>query len=41
MPELDPIHNFMDYSDDVCLDEFTLGQSERMNIQWALYRAGR
>jgi hypothetical protein len=38
---LDPIHNFMDYSDDVCLFEFTLGQSERMNIQWALYREGR
>ena len=39
--ELDPIHNFMDYSDDLCLFEFTLGQSERMNIQWALYRQGR
>jgi len=38
---LDPIHNFMDYSDDVCLFEFTSGQSERMNIQWALYREGR
>jgi hypothetical protein len=38
---LDPIHNFMDYSDDVCLFEFTGGQSERMNIQWALYRQGR
>jgi hypothetical protein len=38
---LDPIHNFMDYSDDVCLFEFTGGQAERMNIQWALYREGR
>lgn len=38
---LDPIHNFMDYSDDVCLFEFTSGQAERMNIQWALYRQGR
>jgi predicted Zn-dependent protease len=39
--ELDPIHNFMDYSDDLCLFEFTEGQRERMNIQWALYRQGR
>jgi hypothetical protein len=39
--ELDPIHNFMDYSDDVCLFEFTGGQAERMSIQWALYRQGR
>jgi hypothetical protein len=39
--ELDPIHNFMDYSDDLCLLEFTGGQRERMNIQWALYRQGR
>jgi hypothetical protein len=39
--ELDPIHNFMDYSDDLCLFEFTVGQSERMNIQWSLYRQGR
>ena len=39
--ELDPIHNFMDYSDDLCLDEFSGGQAERMNVQWALYRQGR
>jgi predicted Zn-dependent protease len=39
--QLDPIHNFMDYSDDLCLFEFTSGQAERMNIQWALYRQGR
>ena len=38
---LDPIHNFMDYSDDVCLNEFTSGQAERMNLQWVLYRQGR
>lgn len=39
--ELDPIYNFMDYSDDVCLFEFTPGQGDRMGIQWALYREGR
>jgi hypothetical protein len=38
---LDPIHNFMDYSDDVCIIEFTPGQAERMSIQWSLYRQGR
>ena len=38
---LDPIHNFMDYSDDVCLNEFTGGQAERMQFQWVLYRQGR
>ena len=38
---LDPIHNFMDYSDDVCLVEFTGGQAERMNLQWVLYRQGK
>lgn len=38
---LDPIHNFMDYSDDLCLFEFTPGQGERMDIQWSLYRLGR
>eukprot|EP00968_Pinguiococcus_pyrenoidosus_P011452 scaffold923_cov256-Pinguiococcus_pyrenoidosus.AAC.29 len=26
----DPITNYMDYSDDVCLSEFTTGQYERM-----------
>lgn len=37
---LDPIHNFMDYSDDVCIFEFTGGQADRMSIQWGLYREG-
>lgn len=35
---IDPVTNFMDYSDDVCLDHFTVGQATRMRDQWALYR---
>lgn len=35
---IDPVTNYMDYSDDYCLDHFTVGQATRMREQWALYR---
>ncbi|PFH51259.1 hypothetical protein AMATHDRAFT_85277 [Amanita thiersii Skay4041] len=34
----DMIHNFMDYSDDICLTMFTPGQGERMFQLMSLYR---
>lgn len=38
-PGLDPVTNFMDYSDDACMTEFTNGQTVRMNSNFATYRA--
>ncbi|PPQ84831.1 hypothetical protein CVT25_015125 [Psilocybe cyanescens] len=35
---LDPIHNFMDYSDDACLTHFSAGQGTRLRAQLRTYR---
>ena len=35
---LDPITNFMDYTDDSCMNTFSNGQNTRINSMWATYR---
>jgi Pregnancy-associated plasma protein-A len=37
-PGADPITNFMDYTDDACMNNFSTGQRDRMDAQHAQYR---
>jgi len=37
-PGKDPVKNFMNYSDDACMNRFTAGQASRMSDAWLAFR---
>ncbi len=39
LPGTDPVHNYMDYSDDACYERFSPGQVGRMQSMFTAYRA--
>lgn len=41
LPGNDPITNFMDYTDDACMNNFTPAQDVRMDAAYSAYRFGR
>jgi hypothetical protein len=34
----DPVHNYMDYVDDDCMNELSVGQAQRIHDSWEAYR---
>ncbi len=38
LPGLDPINNYMDYSYDSCYNQFSAGQTSRMQQMFSAYR---